>query len=50
MTAERQGDRIFVRAGNRYLMFTEAEIDRLHAFARGQGQIQRHVLGADRYE
>jgi hypothetical protein len=46
VTATRQADgRILVRAANRFLVFTEAEVLRLADFVRGLGTIQRHPVG-----
>ncbi|GAA2792298.1 hypothetical protein [Mycolicibacterium pallens] len=41
MSATRQADgRILVRAGNRFLLLTDSEVERLSAFSRGQGVLQ----------
>jgi hypothetical protein len=42
ITATRQDDgRILVRAANRFLLFTDAEIKRLAEFSTGRATIQR---------
>lgn len=49
ITVTRQGDgRIVVRAANRIMLFSEAEIERLYAFAGNKAMMQRYPVESPR--